>query len=97
MEGVFPHLERDPPHVPSQGRTIAGAIVREPASLRTGRALTGAVRRIIGSQGENTPKAAVPAAFAILEAGWPAGNASSPPAPRRQPAAGRTAWKCVSI
>lgn len=35
--------------------------------MRTGRALTGVVRRIFGSQGENTTKAALRAAFAIVE------------------------------
>lgn len=47
QRGCFPLRESNPPPVPSQGRAIAGAIARESASLRTGRALTGAVRRIV--------------------------------------------------
>lgn len=38
--------KRNPPSVPRQGRAVAKATAREPASLRTGRALTGAARRI---------------------------------------------------
>lgn len=38
--------KRNPPSVPRQGRAVAFATAREPASLRTGRALTGAARRI---------------------------------------------------
>lgn len=56
--GVFPLRECNPPPVPRQGRTIAGAIVREPTSLRTGRALTGAVRRILRLSRGKHPKAA---------------------------------------
>ena len=47
-----PRPKANPASVSRQGRTIAlCAIVREPASVRTGRALTGASRRIFGNQG----------------------------------------------
>lgn len=54
MNGLFPLRDGTPMTVRSQGRTIAGAIVREPTSLRTGRALTAASHRKCGRQGEQT-------------------------------------------
>ena len=45
--GVFPCGEYEPCSSPCQGRMIAGAITREPASLRTGRTLTGAVPQLM--------------------------------------------------
>ena len=44
----------------------AGAIAREPPSLRTGRALTGAVRRIMRSPRGGRPKSRLTAAFASV-------------------------------
>ena len=54
MNGLFPLREATPMTARSQGRTIARAIVREPTSLRTGRALTAASHRKRGRQGEQT-------------------------------------------
>ena len=57
----------NPPTVPRQGRTIAFAIVREPASLRTGRALTGAVRWILlWGRGEHPKSRQRAAAFVSM-------------------------------
>ena len=47
QSGTFPlPTKGNPPFVPRQGRASACAAAREPASPQTGRALTGAVRRI---------------------------------------------------
>ena len=47
QSGTFPlPTKGNPPFVPRQGRAAACAAAREPASPQTGRALTGAVRRI---------------------------------------------------
>lgn len=48
--------KRNPPSVLRQGRTVAFATAREPASLRTDRALTGAARRIFMWQRGRHPK-----------------------------------------
>ena len=60
--------ERNPPSVPRQGRAVAFATAREPASLRTGRALTGAARRIFMWRRGRHPKSRQrAAAFVIVE------------------------------
>ncbi len=97
LGGVLPAGEDNLPPVPRQGRAIANTIAREPASLRTGRALTGAVRRIMQLSRGKRPKSRQLAAFAILEARRSAGASSGPHSARRNPTAGRLLWKCVSI
>lgn len=57
--GFPPLAKNNPPSNSRQGRAAACAAAREPPSLRTGRTLTGAVRRIVGNQGGNTTTAAL--------------------------------------
>lgn len=76
---VFPPAQRviRRPSPVKAGRLLAQPPA-EPSSVRTGRALTGAVRRIFGSQGGNTTKAAQRAAFAIMGASSSIGSCQRP-------------------
>lgn len=64
---VFPPpAKNNPPSNSRQGRAAVYTAAREPPSLRTGRALTGAVRRIVGNQGGNTTKVALRRLWSIM-------------------------------
>ena len=90
----FPLGKCHPVFVPPQDRAIASAIAREPASLRTGRVLTGAAAGWFCNQGENTPKAAQGRLFPVWEDSCTTLDRQLPPAP----GAGAATWKtCLNL
>ncbi len=78
--GVFPCGEYEPCSSPCQGRMIAGAITREPASLRTGRTLTEAAPQLMRQPRGKSTKAAHGRLFSYWERVAPVGPSVHLPA-----------------